>query len=135
MKRNGTKVKNQLNQQYHSLGGNSLYWIAFKKLTIEEKQVAYEWHINDGMVSSIWVFIYGNPVQKSATAPPHTCTLSPEKKKKLWSKLFNIFLELFFIPVLVSYGMHFSHTSKYDHVYMLNREANLYTNLKNNTTV
>lgn len=76
----------------------------------------------------------GNPVQKSATSPPYTCILSPGKKE-LWSKLFNIFLELFFIPVLVSYGMHFSHTSKYDYVYMLNREANLYTNLGNDTTV
>lgn len=72
-------------------------------------------------------FRNGNQCSQCAPAPPHA--LSPEKKE-LWSKLFNIFLELFSIPVLVSYGMHSSHTSKYDYVYMLNREENLHTDLK-----
>lgn len=107
--------------------------IAFKQLTLERKQVAYEWYrnIND-MVSSIWVFLNDNPLLKCAPAPP-TCTLSPEKE--LWSKLFNIFLELFSISLLVSYGMHCSRTSKYDNVYLLNRETNPHTNHTNNKTV
>lgn len=31
--------------------------------------------------------------------------------------------------------MHSPHTSKYDYVYMLNREANLHTNLKKKKTI
>lgn len=57
------------------------------------------------------------------------------RKQELWSKLFNIFFELFSIPVLVSDGRCIFLTAQRMMMYMmLNREEDLHTNL-NKTTV
>lgn len=56
--------------------------------------------------------------------------LQREEKNMFWSNLFNIFLELLAVSVLVPYGMHSSNTSNYNYVYMFNRGANLHNNLQ-----
>lgn len=58
------------------------------------------------------------------------CVHCLQEKKKFWRNLFNIFLDLLSISVLVSYGMHSFHTSEYNYVYICYIEKQIYNNVQ-----
>lgn len=136
-------VKRQLNHQYHfvrmfilcavylNVSLDTIGWLFVRdyiQAAHHMTETSSMWVMYEMMVWSyqyVFFFLTGNPVLKCA--PLLFIHVHCLQKKELWSKLFNIFLELFSIPVFVSYGMHSCHTSKYDYVYMLNREVNLHT--------
>lgn len=58
------------------------------------------------------------------------CVHCLQEKQSFWRNLFNIFLDLLSISVLVSYGMHSFHTSENNYVYICYIEKQIYNNLQ-----